>query len=272
VNKIGLAQKVTERVYPGIKKDLYISGMDISVERFFWLSMAISFVIALIFATPIALILAMLKRDLLSLVFIIPCLFILFFFIVLRIPSFNVESLGKRTEAEIAVTGRRLLIQLESGKSLVNSLLDMSKGKSSSKALERLSYELYMGKPLEIAIKEAIANSPSPSFRKLFIQIHNSLRTGSDLKHTVKATLEEITRKKIIEFEEFGKKLSPLGLFYMIFGTIAPSLGIVVFVMLLTFLRIPIRFSTLSLFLVIVIFTQLMFIGIFSRMRPELEL
>ena len=172
------------------------------------------------------------------------------FFTVLYLPRINKATLGKKIEGEVAVTGRRLLIQLESGKSLVNSIISVAKHKKeSSKALERVAYELYMGKPLERAIQEAIDNSPSRTFRKIFIQIRNSLKIGSDLRHTLKASLEEITREKIIEFESFGKKLNPLGLFYMIFGTIGPSLGVVIFVIFLTVLNIPIEMRVLILFI-----------------------
>ena len=165
------------------------------------------------------------------------------------------------------------MIQLESGKSLVNSIIDVARHKKeSSKALERVAYELYMGKPLEQAIREAVNNSPSKTFRKIFVQIRNSLKTGSDLKHTLKAALEEITREKIVEFEAFGKRLNPLGLFYMIFGTIGPSLGIVVFVIVLTILGIPIRGGILASFVILILLVQLFFIVVFSRMRPELEI
>jgi pilus assembly protein TadC len=195
------------------------------------------------------------------------------FLIIIHLPRMNCRALGIKIEGEIAITGRRLLIQLESGKSLVNSIIDVAKHKKeSSKALERVAYELYMGKPLEQAIKEAIENSPSKTFKKIFIQIKNSLKTGSDLKHTLKAALEDITREKIIEFESFGKKLNPLGLFYMIFGTIGPSLGIVMFVIFLTIIGMPIKGAVLAMFIFAIFMIQLFFILIFSSMRPELQI
>jgi len=185
----------------------------------------------------------------------------------------NKQALGSKIEGEVAITGRRLLIQLESGKSLVNSIIDVAKHKKeSSKALERVAYELYMGKPLERAIKDAIENSPSKTLKKIFIQINNSLKTGADLKRTLKATLEDITREKIVEFESFGKRLNPLGLFYMIFGTIGPSLGIVVFVLFLMIIGMPIEGGVLALFVFLILVVQLFFIMVFSKMRPELEI
>jgi len=110
------------------------------------------------------------------------------------------------------------------------------------------------------------------TFKKIFIQIRNSLKTGSDLKHSLKAALEDITREKTVEFESFGKKLNPLGLFYMIVGTIGPSLGIVIYVIFLTIFGIPIKGIVLAFFLVVILFIQGFFIAVFSGMRPELEI
>ncbi len=261
--------------YPDLKKDLYITNMNYSIETFIKFSFLVTLVFTILFMIPIGYLIIYFNKGhaIAIIMFTVVFVFVMLFLILFSLPRINRNTLGKRIEGEVAVTGRRLLIQLESGKSLINSIINVAKHKKeTSKALERMAYELYMGKPLEQAINEAIIDSPSPTFRKIFIQIRNSLKIGSDLKHTLKASLEEITRGKIIEFESFGKKLNPLGLFYMIFGTIGPSLGVVIFVIFLTILNIPIEMRVLTLFLSIIVLIQLFFILIFSKMRPELEI
>ena len=248
--------------------------MDYTVAHFSKLSLLMSIIWSGIFMVPIGWIITQRVENYIPAILICYVfLFILMFFIIIYVPKLNKQTLEKKIEGEIAVTGRRLLIQIESGKSLVNSIIDVAKHKKeSSRSLQRIAYELYMGKPLEKAIVEAIEMSPSKTFRKIFVQIKNSLKTGADLKHTLKAALEDITREKMIEFESFGKKLNPLGLFYMIFGTIGPSLGIVLFVVFLTMFSIPVRGGILILFIIGILALQLMFVGIFSNMRPELEI
>ncbi len=263
------------RIYPDLKKDLYISNMNKTPERFINLTVIMTFLMSAIFMVPITWLIFLLDVNMRVLYITLVSVFLIIFcfLVILKVPHFNVQRIGKKIEGEIAVTGRRLLIQIESGKSLANSIIDVAKHKKeSSKSLEKVAYELYMGKPLERAINEAIDNTPSKTFRKIFIQIRNSLRTGSDLKHTLKASLENITRQKTVEFESFGKKLNTLGLFYMVFGTIAPSLGIVVFAIVLTVLNIPIKLPVLSFFLFLILFIQVFFVVIFSKMRPELEI
>ena len=248
--------------------------MNYTIGKFTLYSILISVIMATIFQIPITLIFLAFKIPFyIPLILFIPLVAIIFL-IVIRLPNYNLQKLGSKMESEVAVTGRRLLIQLESGKSLVNALIDIGTKhkKGGSKSLERISYELYMGKPLEDTIEKAIRESPSQTFKKIFIQIRNSLKTGADIKHTLKATLEDITRDKIVEFETFANKLNPLGLFYVILGTIAPSLGVVIFVIMLAVINIKITWTILSVFLFVVIVIQLIFISVFSKMRPRLEI
>lgn len=249
--------------------------MHRSAETFISLSLLLSIMFSTIFIIPIGLLFYLFEAASIvvptAIVWVALCIAI--FLIVVHMPYFNVQKLGKSIEGEIAVTGRRLLIQLESGKSLANAIIDVAKHKKEKgKALEKIAYELYMGQPLEKSISTAIANTPSPTFKRIFIQIRNALLTGADLKHSMKATLENITRQKIVEFEAFGKKLNTIGLFYMIFGTIAPSLGVVVFVIVLTILNFSIDYKILVLFLLLILIVQTIFIYIFRKLRPELEL
>ena len=265
---------------PDLKKYLYLSNMGMTLDRFVLMSILLSLLGSTIFSLPIAAIIYMFVESgsvaLLSSIGAFFFLLFAIFTVLLQLPYFNFVKMGKQMEGEVAITGRRLLIMIESGKSLINSLIELgskkTKANSKNTPLQKIALELYMGQPLEDVIKKAIKNSPSRSFKEIFIQIHNSLRTGSDLKTSLKVTLEEITRQKRVEFETFGKKLNPIGMLYMIVGTIGPSIGVVGFVIMLAVLRIEISFKILSVFLILVFLIQLMFIGIFSSMRPKMDI
>lgn len=260
------------RIYPDLKDDLYIAGMDEAVPRFIRLSVLVGLVAAIIFTLAIGI----------ATVFSLPAwayavayvvLWPILFLVALHVPKFNVAQVGLKMNGEVAIIGRRLLIQLESGKSLVNALIDIgTKQTSRGNPLSRVAYALFMGRPLEETIAEAIEQASSPSLTRILTQIRNSLRTGTDLKRGLRVTLEEITNEKIVEFETFGKKLNTLGLFYMIFGTIAPSLGAVGFVFVLAALGVKLNLANLALFLLFVVPVQVLFILVFSKMRPELDI
>ena len=258
-------------IYPTLKDDLYIAGMDETIPRFIRLSVIVGFVAAIVFtlAIAIATIFALSPAVyLFTFILLIPSFFLLF----LHLPRFNVTRVGQLMNGEVAIIGRRLLIQLESGKSLVNALIDIGmKQRSRGNPLSRIAFALYMGKPLESIIEESIDQTSSPALKRILSQIQNSLRTGTDLKRGLRVTLEDITNEKIIEFEVFGKKLNTLGLFYMIFGTIAPSLGAIGFVFVLAALGVELSLLNLSLFLIFVVPVQALFIIVFTKMRPELN-
>lgn len=264
--------RLSLRIYPGLKDDLYIAGMDESIPRFVRLSVLVGLVAAVIFTLAIGIASVFsLAPYWYGVIFLV--LWPGLYFVALHIPQFNVAQVGLKMNGEVAVIGRRLLIQLESGKSLVNALIDIgTKQTSRGNPLSRVAYALFMGRPLEETIDEAIEQASSPMLTRILTQIKNSLRTGTDLKRGLRVTLEEITNEKIVEFETFGKKLNTLGLFYMIFGTIAPSLGAVGFVFILAALGVKLNLANLSLFLLFVVPVQVLFILVFSKMRPELDI
>jgi Flp pilus assembly protein TadB len=259
------------KIYPTLKDDLYIAGMDESIPRFIRLSILAGLIAAVIFSFGIA-IATVFALSAAIYLFTFVVLFPFFFFVFLHLPKFNVERVGQTMNGEVAIIGRRLLIQLESGKSLVNALIDIGmKQRNRGNPLSRIAFALYMGKPLEEIIDESIKQTSSPALKRILSQIQNSLRTGTDLKRGLRVTLEEITNEKIIEFEVFGKKLNTLGLFYMIFGTIAPSLGAIGFVFVLAAVGVELNLLNLSIFLIFVVPVQALFIIVFTKMRPELN-
>lgn len=259
------------KIYPTLKDDLYIAGMQESVPRFIRLALLVGIVAAVIFTLAIAIATVFALNPfayLFAFILLVPSLFL----IILHLPRFNVTRVGQEMNGEVAIVGRRLLIQLESGKSLVNALIDIgTKQRNRANPLSRIAFALYMGKPLEDTIQESISQTSSPALKRILSQIQNSLRTGTDLKRGLRVTLEDITNEKIIEFETFGKKLNTLGLFYMIFGTIAPSLGAIAFVFMIAALGIELTLLNLSIFLIFVVPVQALFIIVFTKMRPELN-
>lgn len=119
---------IVKSLYPGVKQDLYISNMDYTVDRFSWLALLLTLMATFIFIIPLAYVFYKLAPT----VWIFLAIFAFFLILILctltifKLPALNKAALGRKIEAEVAVTGRRLLIQLESGKSLVNAIIDVA--------------------------------------------------------------------------------------------------------------------------------------------------
>jgi pilus assembly protein TadC len=152
---------------------------------------------------------------------------LVFFFTMIRsLPLLALKKKRAELESDLLYSARHLLIKLESGSSLVNSLESVSELKTSSSLYFReLMMDISLGMPVEDAINKAVEYSPSKAYTKMLEEISTSLKTGSFLQKTLRTTLDDITRNHLINIQEYGKKLNPMSMFYMILGTIIPSLG-----------------------------------------------
>jgi Flp pilus assembly protein TadB len=197
--------------------------------------------------------------------------FTLVFLLVKSIPFFNLQNKKAFLEADILYSGRHLLLKLESGSSLVNSIESVSKLKTNSSLyFKELMYDISLGMPVEDALSKSSEISPSAAYSKLLEEIRTSMKTGADINKTLKTTIEDVTKKHLILIQEYGKKLNPMSMFYMIFGTILPSLGTAMLVVISSFLpgMIIIDKRILLGMAVFVFFAQIFFVLAFKSLKP----
>ena len=129
-----------------------------------------------------------------------------------------------------------------------------------------------LGTSIENALNDIVERAPSQAFRRILWQIINSLRTGSDISRSLTAVVDQISREQNIAVKEYGRKLNPLAMFYMMIAVILPSLGVTMLIVLSAFMQIKL---TLPVLLVISFFLgiiQFMFIVMIRSSRPAVEL
>jgi flagellar protein FlaJ len=215
--------------------------------------------------------------ELLTLVIILflmaPVAFFVLFFYFFQLPVIKITSVGKEIDKEIVFAGRFLAVELESGVSLYNAMKNVTKnypviGRYFNDIIEKIN----LGTPIEDAITEAIELSPSDSFTKLLWQISNSLRTGSDIAEPLKTVIETLIKEQQIAVEEYGRKLNPLAMFYMMIAIILPSLGVTMFTILAIFVGLELNLLILLVIAGMIGFTQFMFVAMINSIRPPVEL
>jgi len=130
-----------------------------------------------------------------------------------------------------------------------------------------------MGRPLEKSLDYAIKYTPSKQFKSVLIDVKNSLETGTDFESSLKVTLKEMADQHILEIKEYGKKLNPMTIFYMIFGTIVPSLGVAVVTVGLSFApEVQVTELLAILLLLFLTMIQAFFILLFKSYQPNVDL
>lgn len=188
----------------------------------------------------------------------------------LKLPKLNISQMRQEIETDIFVPSRMLVTLLESGNSIVSALERVSyTDAKSSKYFGKIATEIYLGKSLADAIDEAILNTPSESFKRFLQPIRKSLKAGTDVQKNLNEVLEDLVKEKVIEIEQYEKRLGALSLFYMIFGVIIPAIGVVVIVVIMSVIGLSVDFFPfLFMLLLLILVTQIVFIRIFQSIRP----
>jgi len=155
-----------------------------------------------------------------------PILFVIMFFYMLRYADLHIEKVKKDISNEIVFAGRFLMIELESGVPIYDAFQNLADNyEVIGKYFGNIVRDVNFGTSLEDALNTAITTTPSPQLRKILWQVLNSLKTGADVTNSLNAVLEQIVREQQIAVQEYGKKLNPIAMFYMMVALIIPSLG-----------------------------------------------
>ena len=203
---------------------------------------------------------------------IIPVIFVVMFFYMIRLPDLKISRKGRDISKEIVFAGRFIIIELESGVPLYNTMINVSKNfEVVGKYFKEITDKVDLGTSMEDALNEAVEFVPSDDLRKLLWQIINSIRTGSDVAGSLYSVMEQITKDQITEVNKYGKKLNPLAMFYMIIAVILPSLGMTMMIILSSFINFELSLTILLVLAGFLGFVQFMFISMVKFSRPAIE-
>jgi hypothetical protein len=120
-----------------------------------------------------------------------------------------------------------------------------------------------------------VANAnPSSTFRRVILQLTNSLSSGSNVADSLEAVLEQISREQVISLREYGQKLNPTVMFFMIFGVVFPSLGVALAVIFISFIGGGSSiggFALLAGAFILIFLLQFLFLTIAESSRPKFQ-
>ncbi|MEM2121405.1 MAG: type II secretion system F family protein [Candidatus Woesearchaeota archaeon] len=261
-------QAYIKRFFPGLKLKLMQAGINYTVEEFIKRTLITSTYFTIFFSFIVFIFAKEMKNKFLY--FSIPIFFILAFQYFLKLPEVMIRRKERMIGSELVFAGRFLIVELQSGVPIYNAIINLSKNfKVIGSYFQQIINKVNMGSTMEEAITEVIEVTPSQNFRRILWQILNSLKTGADVAESLNAVVEQITREQMIEIQEYGRKLNPLAMFYMMIAVIVPTLGLTIIVILGSFLGIRIGFVHLLLIALLVGFIQFMFMAIINSARPS---
>jgi len=189
-------------------------------------------------------------------------------------PRIYVMRRQKNLEQNLIPALKDILVQLDSGIPLFSVLVNISSSPYGvlSEEIKKAVIKINAGGPEQEVLENISKKSTSPYFKRTLWQISNGMNAGSDMSFVVRDSIKALNEEQIIQIQNYGNKLNPLIVFYMLIAVIVPALSIAFLTILSSMLGLE-KTSTMLLFLalfVFVILIQIMFLGVIKSRRPSL--
>lgn len=262
--------------FPHLKKDIRQADMDTTPAQFIGKSLLSALALSLALLLILGVFFRFYSINLLWLVPAAPILYLIMFFYAMMLPRVKAMQRGKKIDQELVFAGRHLLIEIKAGIPLFDAMVGISRDYGEvSKEFNRIVEKVTLGVPASLAMREVADNNPSSSFSRVILQIVNSISSGSDVADSLESVLDQISKEQVVQLKEYGQKLNPLVMFFMIFGIILPSLGVAFLIILLSFVGGGVAISGPVVLLVIlglILVLQFIFLSMVESSRPRFDI
>lgn len=180
----------------------------------------------------------------------------------------------KEIERNLIPALQDMLVQLNSGIPLFSILVNLSSSDygALSNEFKKAVKKINSGFPQVEVLEELGEKNPSLYFRRALWQISNGMRAGSDISIVVKESVKTLNEEQVLQIQNYGNKLNPLIMFYMLITVIMPALAITFLTIITSLVNLPGSFNMILFVSLagIVIFIQIVFLGTIKSLRPSL--
>ncbi len=192
----------------------------------------------------------------------------------LAYPKVFASRREKDIEKNLIFALEDILIQLNSGIPLFDILtnISMSDYGELSKEFKKAVRRIGAGDPEAEVLADISAKSHSVFFKRTLWQISNGLNAGSDMSSIIRENIRTLNEEQMIQIQDYGNKLNPLIMMYMLISVIVPALSVSFMTVIASMIGLE-KNLTMGLFLglfVFVVFFQIMFLGMIKSKRPSL--
>ena len=265
-----------QNFFPFLKTNLKQAEIDISIKEYLSICFLSSLIFFFFFGFFLVFILALAGVEkFLSFSLITSLLVtILVFLQQIAYPRVYVNRRIKGVERNLMGALQNILIQLNSGVPLFDILVNISKADYGeiSKEFTIVVKEINAGRPQIETLEELAATNPSLFFRRTIWQLVNGMKSGADMSSVINEIIDLLSQEQVLQIQRYGGQLNPLAMFYMLMVVIAPSLGTTFLIILSSFISLPGATAKIIFWGLygIIIFFQLMFMGVIKSRRPNL--
>lgn len=189
-------------------------------------------------------------------------------------PRVFVSKKEKDIEKNLIFALEDILIQLNSGIPLFDILTNISSSNYGELSAEfkKVVKRISSGEPESEVLADISRRSHSVFFKRALWQISNGLDAGSDMSAIIGESIKTLNEEQMIQIQNYGNKLNPLIMMYMLISVIVPALSVSFITVIASMIGLE-KNLTMGVFMglfVLVLFFQIMFLGLIKSKRPSL--
>lgn len=256
------------RQFPYLKIQLAQADIELKPEEFIKKILITTLIVSITITIALSMVFYRLNVNLLFGIAAFPIIFIGIFYYFINSPKGKSNKITREIDHEIVYAGRFLLIELSGGVPLFDAIKNISSAYPViGSYFKQIVDKVETGKPIDVAINEVMEITPSANFRKVLFQITSAMKTGGDISRALESITDQIAKEQLIKIKEYGKRLNPMVLFYLLIAVIMPSLGIAILTMLSTFTGFSLSLANLIGINALVAVLQLGFLSFIGGLR-----
>ena len=282
-NRLPIIANISDLIIPYysfLRKKLIAIESKESVENYMDNVLTFSILFAIFFSASLCLFLwlfsIIIDAFLIFLIFFVLFFLSVFMFFFIFVKRVDVELLRRRREIDydIIFAVKHLIILLNAGLPLFNAMANLTQGYGRiSVEFKKITERVSLGEPLTFVLRDVAEKTPSSAFKRVLIQIANAVVSGSDVSTSLSSVLNQITKEQLLEIKEYGQKLTPVVMFYLIIGIIMPALSVVFLMLFLSFSSsVQLPFLYLLGIAIVIGLIQFLFLAFFDSTRPKYAL
>lgn len=261
--------------FPDLKKKLTLANIAQTPIEFLERTVLTAIYLSLSFLVATAVVFLAVNPPI-SLLWLVPlalAYYLFLFYYFMFYPDALVARRQKELDYEVLFAGRQIVIAVKSGMPLFDAIVSGTTGYGEvSKELSKIADKVVLGIPITQAMREEAQSNPSKYFVRVLMQIANSLSSGADVGSALEIVLEQISKEQMIALKEYSQKLTPIVMFFMVFGIIVPSLGVVLSTVVFAAISggaLGLTSAVLIPVFFMIAIIQFLFLGMVESSRPK---
>jgi flagellar protein FlaJ len=198
----------------------------------------------------------------------------IFFLQLIMLPTLAANKHIKNLEKNLLPALQSVYIQINSGIPLFEILINISQsdyGEVSSEFSDVVK-KINAGTPQIEALEEITLRNPSVFFRRAIWQLINGMKSGADISSIIEQSMVILSEERIIQIQNYGSRLNPISMFYMLVGVILPALSITFMILFISIINLTAGTAQLLFFgfYAMILLSQFVIMGLITTRRPSL--